>query len=40
MDSGIKRAFGSVNKFKRQKKQYSRRLGLDQNKNNSQKDDG
>ena len=40
MDSGIRKAFGSVNRFQRQKKQYSRRLGMDQNKSNDQQDNG
>ena len=35
-DSGIRKAFGSVNRFQRQQKLYSRRLGLDE-KNNSEK---
>jgi spore germination protein YaaH len=40
VDSGIRKAFGSVNKFQRQKKLYSRRLGMDQNKKSDEQGEG
>lgn len=40
VDSGIRKAFGSVNRFQRQKKLYSKRLGIDQNKNSDEQGEG